>query len=600
MAEHELSIIVKAKGAIQAARDIGKVDTAAGRLGRTASRGIRTAAGNAAIIGTGIAVGIGVGVHRGIESLAELEDATTSVQGSINQLGLQGQLSASQVAIWANDIERDIGAAFDDKAIVAATSNLIRFGKVTPSNLRPAMEVMTDLATKTGSVESASSLLGKALADPTKAAGRLARSGVILTKQQQEQIKAFVKAGEVGKAQKVVLDALEQSTRGAAAASQGPYRRSLSVLADVTEDAQRALGEGFLPVIEKVSDLLGSELAKPSTLANIREFGRGLAGGLDDLVDIAKSLPWAVIGDSLKIAAAGAKTVLGAFASLPPWVQTAVLTGWGLNKLTGGALGGIVGEVGKGLVKGVLGMSAGVVNIKAGVVQGVGGGVPGAGGKTGGIAGAASKALSVGAIVAGVAGVIATQQEVSGNSSAIATGIREGLNTSIAGKSLPELRTALAATNTGIERIQSNPLHMLVQGDALNQLQGMRTDLQTQIARVDRSDDAAQRAKEETVRATGRTTQKVDETKAATRAGLAETRRETTRGAAQTSLASRTAGQVGASATRQGSSTIVSAIRSNRPIITVNVSATSVTRTITQVNRSGGGSNDRDHDREHK
>ena len=55
--------------------------------------------------------------------------------------------------------------------------------------------------------------------------------------------------------------------------------------------------------------------------------------------------------------------------------RTAVLTGWGLNKLTGGALGSIVTELGKGLIKGVLGMTAGVVHIKAGTVTGAGGGV---------------------------------------------------------------------------------------------------------------------------------------------------------------------------------------------------------------------------------
>ena len=53
---------------------------------------------------------------------------------------------------------------------------------------------------------------------------------------------------------------------------------------------------------------------------------------------------------------------------VPPWVQTAVLTGWGLNKLTGGALG-YRAELGKGLIKGVLGMTAGVVHIKAGTVR---------------------------------------------------------------------------------------------------------------------------------------------------------------------------------------------------------------------------------------
>ena len=97
------------------------------------------------------------------------------------------------VANWANQIEADTEAAFDDKDIVAATTTLIRYGKVSDENLRPAMEVMTDLAARTGDVESAATLLGKALADPAKAAGKLARSGVILTKAQQKQIKAMVR-----------------------------------------------------------------------------------------------------------------------------------------------------------------------------------------------------------------------------------------------------------------------------------------------------------------------------------------------------------------------------------------------------------------------
>jgi len=294
-------------------------------------------------------------------------------------MGLTGQVTGSQVATWANEIEAATGAAFDDKAITQATSTLIRFGKVTPGNLRPAMEVITDLATKTGDVDSAATLLAKALADPTKAAGKLARSGVILTKSQQDQIKAFTEAGDAAAAQKVILDSLAQTTKGAALASQGPYKRAMSVLADVTEDAQRALAEGFLPVLEKVAGKLSKALADPKVMANIREFGKGLASGLDSLISIAEKLPWGAIGDSLKVAGAGAKAVLGAFVALPPWVQTAVLTGWGLNKLTGGALGGLVSQLAGGLIKGVLGIQAGVVNVTGGVVNAPGGGLPGGG-----------------------------------------------------------------------------------------------------------------------------------------------------------------------------------------------------------------------------
>jgi hypothetical protein len=102
--------------------------------------------------------------------------------------------------------------------------------------------------------------------------------------------------------------------------------------------------------------------------------------------------------------------LLQAFTSLPPWVQTAVITGWGLNKLTGGALGSIVGELGKGLIKGVLGMNAGVVNINAAAVRGpglIGDVAPAAGaGRLAGIL----KATIVGSVV--VAGFAAWAQSV--------------------------------------------------------------------------------------------------------------------------------------------------------------------------------------------
>lgn len=369
-----LSILLRAVGATQAANDVKKVDSAIGKLTTRAGQGLHAAASNIAKIGA-VATGVlATQVYAGIKSLESLESATTSVDAAIRQMGQTGAITASQVATWSNEIEASIGAAFDDKDITRATATLIRFGKVTPTNLHEAMQVMTDLAAKTGDVDSASTLLAKALADPAKAAGKLSRAGVVLTKVQQDQIKAFVKAGKVADAQKLILDALAKTTAGAAAATQGPYKRAMSVLADVTEDAQRALAEGFLPVIERVATVLSKKLADPKVISEIRTFGQGLAGMFDKALDAAERIPWGSIGDAFRLAGQGAKAAFDLFTGLPPWIQTAVLTGWGLNKLTGGALGGIVGELGKGLIKGVLGMNAAVVNINAGVVNGGGGG----------------------------------------------------------------------------------------------------------------------------------------------------------------------------------------------------------------------------------
>src|SRR5574343_1862845 len=372
------------------------------RFGSSVKRAAVNAGKVMAGLGTVAAVGIGAAVRSGIQSLATLESAVMSADGAIKQMGLTGKVTGAQVAGWANEIETAIGAAFDDKDITQATTTLIRFGKVTPSNLRRAMEVMTDLATKTGDVASAGTLLARALADPTKAAGKLARAGIVLTKAEQKKIAALVKAGKAAEAQAIILKALEKTTKGAAAASQGPYQRAMSVLADVTEDAQRALAEGFLPVLERVADWLSKTLADPANVQRIRDFGKALAGAVDKARTFVQGIDWKSVGDGLKVAADWAKRLFDAFMSLPPEVKGTIIALAGLNKLSGGAVGDLVSELGKGLIKGVLGITAGVVNLKAASVIGGGGpGLPGGKGGKGGLGGLGKAAGGVGALATG-------------------------------------------------------------------------------------------------------------------------------------------------------------------------------------------------------
>lgn len=434
----DLPLYIKLLAKDLASKTIKNVSREVGILGKIsghAQRGVQNLATNLTRLGVVAGAGIGVMVKSGLDSLVTLESAISSVDAAIDQMNLT--TSGSQVATWANEIESAVGAAFDDKDILAATENIIRYGKVTDSNLRPAMVIMTDLAAKTGDVKTASELLGKALADPAKAAGKLARYGIILTKQQQAQIKAMTEAGDVAGAQALLLAELERTTKGAAAASQGPYARAMATLADVTEDAQRALAEGFLPVLSRAAELLKGALSDPSTMKGIRDFGKTLASGLDSLISIAQNLPWQQIGDSLKLAGQGAKAVLGAFTSLPPWVQTAVLTGWGLNKLTGGALRGIVGELAKGLVRGVLGITAGTVIVKGPVA-----GLPGIGGK-GGLPGGA-----VPGGVAGAAGIAGTGIGAGTALVAAAAGIAAGVVIAKGADLLESLQTPEARKNT--------------------------------------------------------------------------------------------------------------------------------------------------------
>lgn len=388
------------KGVQGAQKSLGGFESRWDKVAGKVKAGLAIGAGAVALFGV-------QQVKAGLEALTEVENAVGQVDGSLREVAPTWKTTGAEIARIANRIEADVEAAFDDKDIIKGAGALIRYGKLTEGNLEPALAVMTDLAAKTGSVESASSLLAKALADPAKAAGKLSRAGVVLTKEQQKQVKAMTEAGDVAGAQAYLLEQLAQTTKGAARNLYGPAADAQNELNDAVEDGQKLFAEGFLPVITRVRKALGKGLADPTTMSRIRDLGRGLADGFDSLLDIAGKLPWGTIGDSLALAGSGAKAVLSAFTSMPAWVQTAVLTGWGLNKLSGG----LVGELGKGLIKGVLGMNAGVVNIKAGVVTGAGGvpGLPGGASPVATAAGmgtAAALGIGGGAVAAAIIGAV--------------------------------------------------------------------------------------------------------------------------------------------------------------------------------------------------
>lgn len=409
MAERELAILLKARdmasGPVRrVSNEMRDLNSVAGRAGK----GVGNAVLNLKRIGIGAAAGVAVGgiaaIKSGLDSLAERENVIAGTEAAIKAQGKAAQVSAGQIRNWSEELERATGAAVDDKAIQAAATSLIRFGTIGEKEFKRTLAAATDLGAgmKTGP-EAGAKLLGKAMSDPIKGMTALRKAGIVLSASEEARVKKLVKGNKVQEAQGVILAAVEKRYKGAAAASAGPYTRALNLLADASEDAKMALAEGFLPILTRVSERLSTALADPKTITQIREVGKGLADGFDKALSAADKIPWGTIGDSMKLAGAGAKAAFDLFTGLPPWVQTAVITGWGLNKLSGGAVGGIIGELGKGLIKGVLGMNAGVVNINAAVVNG-GGGLPGP--AAGAPVAAAASGIGLGAVAtAGAVGV---------------------------------------------------------------------------------------------------------------------------------------------------------------------------------------------------
>jgi len=411
------------------------------------------------------------------------------------------------------------------------------------------------------------------------------------------------------------LDAMGVSA-GTAAAQMAERQQGLNYQLGLLKtnliDAALEVSAGFLPALTRSLGKLSETLNDPANRAGLRSIGEDIGKAIDGIDWDAVVKGARDFANVLKGTLDITLQILKALNGLPTEIKAAALGFLAVNKLSGGLVGAGLGNIVGGLGE-VAARSAGsrlpgvgklfaqpvfVTNFPPGL-GGAGGaaGVAGAGSKLGKVA---AVALPVAAIVASVAAVAETYFSQNAASSATAAAVAKTQEVYLRqSPPLAALQNSLAGVDRGIADIKSNPLHMLVQGDALTQLQGMRTDLQAQIARTEALKGAAERTKDDTIAATYRMETRLaeaaqrtkDDTVAASdrvKAATNDNRRHTARGLSIVN-----------SSTRAGSASVVSAIYANRPIVTttVNVSAASVSKTVTVNRRYGpsGGSRDTGH-----
>lgn len=137
------------------------------------------------------------------------------------------------------------------------------------------------------------------------------------------------------------------------------------------------------PEATAAAESFARKLAEVVNPANLRELVDNIKQLADDygpkIAGVFENIPWDTMKTSFQIMGTGSKALLDAFLGLPDWVQTAVLTGWGLNQLTGGVLG----DIGSSLFGQFFARGASPANPMwvASVGGGPGGGPGGGGGK---------------------------------------------------------------------------------------------------------------------------------------------------------------------------------------------------------------------------
>src|SRR5262245_36652557 len=144
MAEHELTILVAAKGAAQAAAQIGRVGAAvAGTAARSRAVAVGLGVGLERIAEFGISQ-LGNGIRDGIASLQELERVQGQTAAAIQSTGGVAGVTAQQIRDMA-EAQEDL-TTVDDKVVQSGENLLLTFTGIHKDVFPRATAAMVDMA----------------------------------------------------------------------------------------------------------------------------------------------------------------------------------------------------------------------------------------------------------------------------------------------------------------------------------------------------------------------------------------------------------------------------------------------------------------------
>lgn len=219
------------------------------------------------------------------DSIKAAEDAA-SVARRFDYLTKQSGLFGDETEKVTQKIKdyaraQSFATGVDDEAILAAASKVMAFKSVASSAdelngvYDRTIAVSLDVASVLGgtgdglaNIESIAPKVAKALENPIKYLGSLAKIGVVFTDQEKEKIAKIQESNGLYAAQEYLLQQLEDRYSGAGEAG---AKASEKIQARF-EDLQEQVGDKLLPSIELIADQFGAWLDGPAGQQAIDDF----------------------------------------------------------------------------------------------------------------------------------------------------------------------------------------------------------------------------------------------------------------------------------------------------------------------------------------
>ena len=220
---------------------------------------------------------------------------TKFITETINAEQEQAQLAAvlkstGEAAGWSQEKLNDMAAAlakssnFSAGEINQAQTRLLSYSSVVGQQFPRAMQAVVDMSQRMGmSVTQSAETIGKALDVPSEGLSALTKQGFRFTEQQKLMVEQLEASGQAGKAQGIILDALEASYEGAAAAGRDTLGGALKALQKSFDDVMTG-DSGSIKGMREGIESLNATLSSESTRAGFQAVITGITQVMEKAV----------------------------------------------------------------------------------------------------------------------------------------------------------------------------------------------------------------------------------------------------------------------------------------------------------------------------
>ena len=216
---------------------LGRADRAFDRLNQNSSKSLGGIGKNVDLLAVSVraataamaALGVGASFTRFIANTQAAEREQAQLGAVLRSTGEAAGYSADQLNMMGDKLAKS--TTYSTGAITTAQTAMLAFTGVVGDEFARAMSSAADMSARTGmSMTQTAETIGRALDVPSQGMAALSRQGFRFSDDQKALMKQLEATGKTAEAQGIILDALEESYAGAAAAARNTLGGALEAL----------------------------------------------------------------------------------------------------------------------------------------------------------------------------------------------------------------------------------------------------------------------------------------------------------------------------------------------------------------------------------